>query len=125
QEIQSIDTSALKATTTVQSNVNKSRPKLSPAELTQRKKSNRYIIEFEAPAAALYKGGIPGFAATSIQVTGKERLDVKAAPVQTYTAYLKRQQEQVLDRKSTRLNSSHVKISYAVFCLKKKKQKDI
>src|SRR5690606_40119074 len=28
---------------------------------------------------------------------------------------------QVLDRKSTRLNSSHVKISYAVFCLKKKK----
>src|SRR5436309_10129245 len=28
-----------------------------------------------------------------------------------------------LDRKSTRLNSSHVKISYAVFCLKKKKKK--
>src|SRR5436305_7786101 len=27
----------------------------------------------------------------------------------------------VLDRKSTRLNSSHVRISYAVFCLKKKK----
>src|SRR5437870_6408801 len=27
------------------------------------------------------------------------------------------------DRKSTRLNSSHVAISYAVFCLKKKKQK--
>src|SRR2546427_7459374 len=28
------------------------------------------------------------------------------------------------DRKSTRLNSSHSQISYAVFCLKKKKQKD-
>src|SRR5438874_6055945 len=28
-----------------------------------------------------------------------------------------------LDRKSTRLNSSHVEISYAVFCLKKKKNK--
>src|SRR5207249_6425400 len=28
----------------------------------------------------------------------------------------------VLDRKSTRLNSSHVSISYAVFCLKKKKK---
>src|SRR5690606_39854413 len=27
---------------------------------------------------------------------------------------------QIPDRKSTRLNSSHVKISYAVFCLKKK-----
>src|SRR5690554_7019990 len=29
----------------------------------------------------------------------------------------------ILDRKSTRLNSSHVRISYAVFCLKKKKKK--
>src|SRR5438067_4826826 len=29
----------------------------------------------------------------------------------------------VADRKSTRLNSSHVSISYAVFCLKKKKKK--
>src|SRR5690606_37062824 len=28
------------------------------------------------------------------------------------------------DRKSTRLNSSHVKISYAVFCLKKKKKRN-
>src|SRR5439155_3499128 len=28
------------------------------------------------------------------------------------------------DRKSTRLNSSHVAISYAVFCLKKKKRQD-
>src|SRR5438874_5004616 len=27
----------------------------------------------------------------------------------------------IVDRKSTRLNSSHVEISYAVFCLKKKK----
>src|SRR5699024_12817842 len=29
-----------------------------------------------------------------------------------------------LDRKSTRLNSSHVSISYAVFCLKKKKKEE-
>src|SRR5690606_41227359 len=29
-----------------------------------------------------------------------------------------------LDRKSTRLNSSHVKISYAVFCLKKKRRNE-
>src|SRR5437899_3689706 len=29
-----------------------------------------------------------------------------------------------LDRKSTRLNSSHLGISYAVFCLKKKKKKN-
>src|SRR6266571_8539754 len=30
-----------------------------------------------------------------------------------------------LDRKSTRLNSSHMSISYAVFCLKKKKKKHL
>src|SRR5688572_31101508 len=30
--------------------------------------------------------------------------------------------EKLLDRKSTRLNSSHSQISYAVFCLKKKKK---
>src|SRR5690606_41633807 len=39
--------------------------------------------------------------------------------------YPQKNEKQVLfvhkDRKSTRLNSSHVKISYAVFCLKKKK----
>src|SRR5690349_23202264 len=31
---------------------------------------------------------------------------------------------QLIDRKSTRLNSSHVEISYAVFCLKKKNGSD-
>src|SRR5207249_11385164 len=33
------------------------------------------------------------------------------------------QQDASVDRKSTRLNSSHVSISYAVFCLKKKKKR--
>src|SRR2546427_7648967 len=33
-------------------------------------------------------------------------------------------EETRIDRKSTRLNSSHSQISYAVFCLKKKKRKD-
>src|SRR5690606_39714993 len=37
-----------------------------------------------------------------------------------YAAYEKYGRKK--DRKSTRLNSSHVKISYAVFCLKKKKK---
>src|SRR5688572_32382663 len=32
--------------------------------------------------------------------------------------------DEELDRKSTRLNSSHSQISYAVFCLKKKKQQN-
>src|SRR6266704_6040726 len=40
----------------------------------------------------------------------------------TIPAYLNELQDVIkADRKSTRLNSSHVSISYAVFCLKKKK----
>src|SRR5436309_11116498 len=38
--------------------------------------------------------------------------------------HLARQGFRQIDRKSTRLNSSHVKISYAVFCLKKKTKKN-
>src|SRR2546430_10888176 len=37
------------------------------------------------------------------------------------TCLLRRSRKQSSDRKSTRLNSSHSQISYAVFCLKKKK----
>src|SRR3712207_7624845 len=36
-----------------------------------------------------------------------------------------RDRQHTVDRKSTRLNSSHANISYAVFCLKKKKKKII
>src|SRR3712207_7086110 len=36
-------------------------------------------------------------------------------------SFIERYKDRVLDRKSTRLNSSHANISYAVFCLKKKK----
>src|SRR3712207_7041299 len=35
------------------------------------------------------------------------------------------QSDPTADRKSTRLNSSHANISYAVFCLKKKKNKQL
>src|SRR2546422_5696350 len=42
--------------------------------------------------------------------------------VQMKLLYVLRQLVSVRDRKSTRLNSSHGYISYAVFCLKKKKQ---
>src|SRR5438034_6533882 len=40
------------------------------------------------------------------------------------TALITLDQEEVGDRKSTRLNSSHTVISYAVFCLKKKKKQN-
>src|SRR5438045_5354037 len=54
------------------------------------------------------------------------RLPSQACPlhvVWTTLPFLRAQQWPNLDRKSTRLNSSHLGISYAVFCLKKKKKK--
>src|SRR5258708_17637047 len=48
---------------------------------------------------------------------GRPVLTLSALPLQVTGAA-------VIDRKSTRLNSSHQIISYAVFCLKKKKQKE-
>src|SRR3712207_8632400 len=46
---------------------------------------------------------------------------VDEAPLLTFAVRAERKQDLTLDRKSTRLNSSHANISYAVFCLKKKK----
>src|SRR5690606_41969607 len=46
------------------------------------------------------------------------RLDRRAVDSELQQLFLHLRRPQ--DRKSTRLNSSHVKISYAVFCLKKK-----
>src|SRR2546426_4755697 len=55
-----------------------------------------------------------------------DRLDeafiyAKAIDLDTYERQRDRLRQE-LDRKSTRLNSSHLVISYAVFCLKKKKK---
>src|SRR2546429_9170319 len=50
-----------------------------------------------------------------------QRIDAGRVPVQDVRLEDRRQQV-VRDRKSTRLNSSHGYISYAVFCLKKKKK---
>src|SRR5690606_42126639 len=50
-------------------------------------------------------------------------LSATAQNLHTWTNYSGMDPEvSTQDRKSTRLNSSHVKISYAVFCLKKKKK---
>src|SRR5699024_11839079 len=58
----------------------------------------------------------------------KERTDGLKAFKNVFKGFVdtvkdKTTQFQEKDRKSTRLNSSHVSISYAVFCLKKKKHK--
>src|SRR5258708_28733386 len=55
----------------------------------------------------------------------REAIDLRAAPPGIgRQSGLRAGVRQELDRKSTRLNSSHQIISYAVFCLKKKKIKD-
>src|SRR5699024_11448961 len=48
--------------------------------------------------------------------------EIKVIPIEMDKQYTK---DMLEDRKSTRLNSSHVSISYAVFCLKKKKDKGL
>src|SRR2546421_6182735 len=49
---------------------------------------------------------------------------VGSFPLRRGTTWRARARRRTGDRKSTRLNSSHDQISYAVFCLKKKKQED-
>src|SRR3712207_7404803 len=48
-------------------------------------------------------------------------MDARAAAEALVQALRRDESDEVRDRKSTRLNSSHANISYAVFCLKKKK----
>src|SRR3712207_8333627 len=52
------------------------------------------------------------------------KVDLQKA-VTSIGSYIAAREDQItdLDRKSTRLNSSHANISYAVFCLKKKNKK--
>src|SRR5439155_25384151 len=61
-----------------------------------------------------------GTEAAAAQEHVPERDGQEAGPVEARPPQAERQPE---DRKSTRLNSSHVAISYAVFCLKKKKKR--
>src|SRR5690554_7294193 len=52
-----------------------------------------------------------------IAITGLATLGITWLPLVLIVALIC---AMIVDRKSTRLNSSHVRISYAVFCLKKK-----
>src|SRR5690606_40103023 len=63
--------------------------------------------------------GPPEYIWSALDDLGVERIDhgVRCLEDPELVDRLRREQ---IDRKSTRLNSSHVKISYAVFCLKKK-----
>src|SRR2546429_2591618 len=63
------------------------------------------------------------FSQTLISLTKQiEQINVLGLPME---CFLKRRYFSKQDRKSTRLNSSHGYISYAVFCLKKKKHENL
>src|SRR3712207_7045846 len=74
------------------------------------------------PYTTLFRSGVVEM--VQVVVGHLDGEPVLARPGQT-PGYRPRPQDAVLlqaDRKSTRLNSSHANISYAVFCLKKKKK---
>src|SRR2546422_7056917 len=74
-----------------------------------------YTTLFRSDAYGVFGGAVHidlGHAVNHGQALRDERLGV----------LVQRGQRQRVDRKSTRLNSSHGYISYAVFCLKKKKK---
>src|SRR3712207_7894814 len=74
----------------------------------------RSRVEGERGGAALGGGPAPGSEGGMVERSSR------IAIINDDTAFLNLMRE---DRKSTRLNSSHANISYAVFCLKKKKNK--
>src|SRR3712207_7085647 len=57
-----------------------------------------------------------------VLVGGQRRLQIGTLQRRDQRDRVLHRQLRARDRKSTRLNSSHANISYAVFCLKKKKQ---
>src|SRR5437588_2478124 len=73
------------------------------------------------PYTTLFRSGrrIPAWTAARVRA-GAERL---RSPLHLLHHSVRPRQFALGDRKSTRLNSSHTVISYAVFCLKKKKKK--
>src|SRR2546430_9870693 len=64
------------------------------------------------------RDGVPGPDSRSLQGGGKSAATAQQFGVRRASRPV---DDRDLDRKSTRLNSSHSQISYAVFCLKKKK----
>src|SRR5256886_12394448 len=78
------------------------------------------------PYTTLFRSLQAALAARQRLAAPDERfINIVGVGQETVTAVARRNDDflYTLDRKSTRLNSSHSQISYAVFCLKKKKNK--
>src|SRR5690554_7377337 len=74
----------------------------------------RFPKQFDGSLASLGLDQVPAAGQRKAKAAIIREKGVNGDREMAYTLYL--------DRKSTRLNSSHVRISYAVFCLKKKKK---
>src|SRR5690606_39476397 len=77
-----------------------------------------YVVDFYCANARLIVE-VDGFAHDNAERAARDALRDQALIEKGYDVL----RLPASDRKSTRLNSSHVKISYAVFCLKKKNDK--
>src|SRR2546426_7506592 len=76
------------------------------------------------PYTTLFRSRTVGFSDADYEAALRMRLDTTLLPKPfQLSALTSRELHLESDRKSTRLNSSHLVISYAVFCLKKKKKK--
>src|SRR5207253_4898227 len=80
-------------------------------------RSGKYLY-IQAPERELYNQSADPAAARNLAGDTKAVADTMAAQLDDFR---QKTSQTLIDRKSTRLNSSHVAISYAVFCLKKKK----
>src|SRR3712207_7014326 len=73
------------------------------------------------PYTTLFRSEVPLRGRDAVVVVADGREPVRHRPV---PGHVHRRRAVAQDRKSTRLNSSHANISYAVFCLKKKTNKN-
>src|SRR3712207_7196465 len=80
-----------------------------------------YTTLFRSRFQRLFRHGDRTGIDVRVRVPEKLRLAVSIAINHRLLAALAHLAFDLVDRKSTRLNSSHANISYAVFCLKKKK----
>src|SRR2546428_3024710 len=81
----------------------------------------------DPPAATLTATATPSAATVRgrTNFSCSRRLALRRSPYRHVASSSRGDTASASDRKSTRLNSSHDQISYAVFCLKKKKQKKL
>src|SRR5256884_3183932 len=83
---------------------------------------NRLLLDLALDCA---RAGFYAEAITILKAADRQVNDGSVPTISYALGYMHQQTGDAIDRKSTRLNSSHGYISYAVFCLKKKKKKKI